>query len=395
MSRLALARAHRVAILGIGLIGCALAFGTTKRGIDAPVPPPVAAPVPVVLAQVAKEEVPEYADGIGNVQAGASVTVRARVDGQLERLLFEEGQDVAEGQVVAEIDPRALRAQLGQARAQRARDEALLENARADLSRYEGLSSKDSVSRQTLNTQRAQVAQLEAVVENDRAQVELAEVQLSYATIRSPIAGRTGMRLTDAGNLVRAAEATGIVVVNRIDPVYLLFSLPEGDLARVREAERRAGGEALKVLALGREDEELLGEGKLLLVNNQIDANSGTVQLKAAIPNATHRLWPGQYVNARLVLGADRNALVVPAAAVQRGPKGPFVYVVDGERKAELRPVELTRLQAGKAVVRSGLAAGEHVVVVGQSKLRPGARIVEAGESSRRPSGARDPGKSG
>lgn len=362
-----------------------LAWWTTLHRVDASTTKPAAPPVPVVSALAALGDLPDFIGGVGSVQAGASVTVRARVDGQLEELLFKEGQDVTAGQLLARIDPRALQAQLEQARAQKAKDEALLTNARADLGRYEDLNAKDSVSRQTLYTQRAQVAQFEALVKTDQALLDLAEVQRGYAIIRAPISGRTGMQLTDVGNLVRASEVSGIVVINQIDQVNLLFSLPEGALERVRAALHAAGEQALEVLALGRDESAVLGKGRLLLVNNQIDTGTGTVQLKAVFPNQEHQLWPGQYVNARLILGLDLKALVVPAAAVQRGPDGPFVYVIGEEGKAQLRPVHVVKLQDGKALIGTGLTVGERVVVAGQAKLRNGARVAEAGQSDGNP----------
>lgn len=338
-----------------------------------------APPVPVLVATVRQSDEDDYTSGIGNVQATASVTLRARVDGQLQTLNFREGQDVRAGDLLAQIDPRMFQAQLEQALAQKQKDEALLGNARVDLERYADLLRLDAISRQSVDTQRAQVAQLEAALRADQAQVDSARVQLGYTRITSPLSGRTGIRLVDAGNLVRAAEATGIVVVNQIDPVSVVFTLAEGQLARVNQALGKAREQPLKVVASGRENGEILGEGSLLLVNNQIDTASGTVQLKASFANREHRLWPGQFVKVRLLLGTIDDALVVPASAIQRGPNGTFVYLVGPDSKVALRPVRVERIVDGKAIVAAGLAAGDAVVAEGQGKLRPGATISDVG----------------
>lgn len=332
-------------------------------------------PVPVVLAKAQRENVADYLDGIGTVQASASATVRVRVDGQLQRLYFVEGQDVKAGDVLAQIDPAALQAQLKLAQAQLARDQAALANARSDLKRYSDLVEVGSVAKQTLDTQRAVVAQDEATVVADQAQVDYARVQLDYTTIKAPFSGRTGVRLVDVGNLVRASEATGIVVINQVDPVTLNFTLPEDQFTRINSAIKQSKGKPLAVQALG-DSQQVLAEGKLLLLNNQIDATSATIQLKAQFDNRDHQLWPGQFVSARLLLGETRDALVVPAAAVQRGPDGTFVYVYANDKVA-LQKVTVLRLQGDKAVLAEGLQDEQLVVVDGQSKLRPGATVVE------------------
>ncbi len=336
--------------------------------------PAAQAAVSVVLAKVTSEEVADSIAGIGTVQASASVTIRARVDGELQRILFSEGQDVHAGDVLAQIDPRPFQAQVDQAAAQLARDEAQVANAQLDLKRNAGLLALDSIAQQTYDTQKAQLAQYQATVRADRAQLDYARVQLGYTSIGAPINGRTGMRLTDAGNLVRAAEATGIVTVNQIDPVTLTFTIAEDNFARVSAALKH-GKSPLQVLAYGRDETDLLGQGKLLLINNQIDAGTGTVQLKAQFANPEHKLWPGQFINVRLVLGNLANALVVPASAVQRGPEGAFVYSVRSDQTVEVSTVRVTLLRDSKAVIAEGLKAGDVVVADGQAKLRPGSRI--------------------
>lgn len=348
---------------------------------------PAPAPVPVLLTQVKKQDLVEYLSGIGTVQATASVTVRARVDGQLQSVAFREGQEVKAGDLLAQIDPRALQAQLEQVQAQKQKDEASLANARLDLQRYEDLVKLDASTRQTLDTQKALVAQLTAAVRADRAQVDYAAVQLGYTRITAPVSGRTGVRLVDAGNLVRAAEATGIVVVNQIDPISLVFTLPEEQVARIRAAalaggKSNKGESALTVQAYSRDGNEPLAQGRLLLVNNQIDSGSGTVQLKASFPNKAEKLWPGQFAQVRLLLGQQADALVVPASAVQRGPEGTFVYTVKADQTVAVRKVEVGRLQDGQAVIAKGVQEGETLVAEGQGRLRPGMAVAAIGQNS-------------
>jgi membrane fusion protein, multidrug efflux system len=340
-------------------------------------PPPTARPAPAVvatLARVLSENVPEYLIGVGTAQALATVTVRTRVDGQLERIGFVEGQDVKVGQMLAQLDSRAQRAQLEQAQAQKARDEAQLANARADLERYAGLIKEDATTQQTLDTQRALVAQLQAAVQTDTAQVHYAQVQLDYTTISAPLSGRVGARLVDPGNIVHAADPGGLVVINQIDPIAVVFTLPGDAVQPIIQAQRN--GRHLAVLAYARDAEQPLARGVLVLLNNQIDTASGTVQLKARFANAEHSLWPGQYVNVRLFLGEQPGALTVPAGVVQRGQAGTYAYVIGADGKAQMRSIDVLRIQDGKAVIAKGLEAGETVVEDGQYKIRPGVAVV-------------------
>ena len=337
---------------------------------------PEAAPVPVRSAVVQRQDMPIYLTGVGTVTANQSVTVKVRVDGELDKVAFTEGQDVKAGQVLTQIDPRPFQAQLQQAVATEARDQAQLANARRDQQRYARLIKEDATTRQQLDTQNALVSQLEAAVQMDAAQVSYAKVQLGYTTITAPIGGRTGVRLVDAGNIVHATDNTGLVVINQIDPISVLFTLPEDEVTQINRVIAK-GGPALPVAALKRDTGELLGQGKLLLVNNQIDTTSGTVQLKALLPNPAHALWPGQYVNARLELGVRKAALTVAAQAVQRGQNGTYVYALDAQREARAQPVHIASIRDGIAVIDQGLKAGERVVVGGQYKLRPGLRTVE------------------
>jgi membrane fusion protein, multidrug efflux system len=347
-----------------------------------------APPVTVTTTTVKAQDVPTYLSGIGTVTPLYAVTVKARVDGQLDKVLFSEGQDVAAGMVLAQIDPRPLQAQLELAQAQKARDSAQLKNSIMDLERYTVLWKQDSIAQQTLATQQATVDQLKATVQADQATIDNAKVQLDYTTIRAPISGRTGVRLVDPGNIVRASDNTGIVSINQINPITVLFTLPEDRFQDINRAIQEHGRTALEVQAFGREDNTLLGTGKLMLVNNQIDTATGTVQLKAQFPNAAHKLWPGQYLNVHLKMGTRSGAATVPASVVQRGPNGLFAYVVNPDDTVAVRAIRVGPIQDGIAIVEEGLDAGARVVSDGQYKLKPGAKIVEA-----KPAGA-EPGKS-
>jgi multidrug efflux system membrane fusion protein len=369
-------RALVVVIVAAVAAGLAWRHAHTASAADAAEAAPEAAPVLVRSAVVKQQDVPIYLTGVGTVTANQSVTVKVRVDGELDKVAFTEGQDVKAGQVLAQIDPRPFQAQLQQAVATEAKDQAQLANARRDLQRYAKLIKEDATTRQQLDAQNALVSQLEAAVQMDAAQVSYAKVQLGYTTIAAPISGRTGVRLVDAGNIVHATDNTGLVVINQIDPIAVLFTLPEDEVTQINRV-LAAGGPALPVAALKRDTGEVLGQGKLLLVNNQIDTTSGTVQLKALFPNPAHALWPGQYVNARLQLGVRKAALTIAAPAVQRGQDGTYVYALDAQREARVQPVHVAAIQDGIAVVDQGLKAGERVVVTGQYKLRPGLRTVE------------------
>ncbi len=350
---------------------------------------PKAGPPPAIVATTAKvvqRDMPIYRAGIGTVTAALSVTVKPRVDGQLERVGFTEGQDVKAGQLLASIDPRTLQATLAQAQATRAKDAAQLANARVDLQRYTTLIAEDAATQQQLATQKALVAQLEAAVQTDDAAIRYAQVQLGFTSIVAPISGRVGARLVDPGNIVHASDATGLVVINQIDPITVLFTLPEADFQDVNRAINANKGktDGLVVEAYPRVGTELLGTGRLVLLNNQIDPTTGTVQLKGLFPNAAHTLWPGQFVNTRLVLGSRPKALVLPAAAVQRSQDATFVYVVDDADTVQQAPIHVIQNQDGLAVYDRGPAAGQRVVVDGQYKLRPGLKIVEASKAGAR-----------
>jgi multidrug efflux system membrane fusion protein len=370
----------RVVLIAVGatLLVAAIAWRSGYHVTKAADPAKAGAPpVPVITTTAKEQDVPTYLAGIGTVTPLYAVTVKARVDGQLDKVSFSEGQDVTAGTVLAQIDPRPFQAQLELAQAQKARDTAQLKNSITDLERYTVLWKQDSIAQQTLTTQQATVDQLKATVQADQATIDNAKVQLDYTTIRAPISGRTGVRLVDPGNIVRASDNTGIVGINQINPIAVLFTLPEDRFQDINRAIQEHGRTALTVQAFGREDNTLLGTGKLMLVNNQIDTATGTVQLKAQFPNAAHKLWPGQYVNVHLMTGTRSRASTVPASVVQRGPNGLFAYVVNPDDTVAVRAIRVGPIQDGIAIVDEGLEAGTRVVTDGQYKLKPGAKIVE------------------
>lgn len=345
-------------------------------------------PVPVVVAAVEQRTIPIAIDAIGTVQAYNTVTVRSRIDGQLTRIAFQEGQDVKAGTLLAQIDARSLQAALRQMEANVARDQAQLVSAEADLRRTTDLSSRQFATRQAVDTQLATVQQLKASIEAGRAQIDAARTQLDYATITAPIDGRTGMRLVDQGNIVRAGDATGIVTITQIQPIAAVFTVPEADLPAIQQRMASATSDhGITVTALDRTERKPLGEGELVLIDNQIDSQTGTIKLKARFPNETRTLWPGQFVNIRLNLDTVQNAIVVPAPVVQQGPKGSFAYVVRADRTVELRPVTVLRSADGVSMIGSGLKPGEQVVLDGQYRLKPDAkieivRVVDSGAKS-------------
>lgn len=338
-----------------------------RRGFD----PNRAIPVRVATAKSGDIELTITA--LGTVTARNTATVRPRVDGQLMRVAFREGQLVKAGDLLAEIDPRPFQVQLEQASGQLARDRALLANARLDLERYRGLLAKDSIARQQVDAQASLVQQYEGAVQTDQAQVDSARLQLVYARVTAPIPGRLGLRLVDTGNIVRAGDATGIVVITQTQPINVVFAVPAEHVATV--AARLAGSEPLRVEALDRDGGKVLASGKLTTLDNQIDPATGTVKLKAEFANADNALFPNQFVNARLRTETRQGATLVPAAAVQRGAQGSFVYVVDAESKVALKPVTVGPMQGDTVAIEKGVAVGEQLVVDGADKLRDGGRV--------------------
>jgi len=333
--------------------------------------------VAVDTAVAARQDVPIYLEGLGNVQAFYTAKINSRVDGQLEKVGFIEGQQVRKGDLLAQIDPRPLQAVLEQAQAMLAKDTAQLDSAKRDLDRYGVLAPKNLISEQVLDTQRALVAQLQAQLKVDGAAIDSARTQLEYATITAPFAGRTGIRLVDPGNIVHAADTTGIVVLTQIQPISVVFTLPEDAITQVTQA--MAAGE-LSVTALSRDDRTQLDSGTLALVDNQIDTTTGTVRLKATFQNTHNELWPGQFVNVRILLQQRHDAVTVPSVAVQRGPDGMFAYLVKADSTVDARPIETAEDIDGVTVIVGGLQAGDRVVTTNQYRLQPGAsvRVVAA-----------------
>jgi multidrug efflux system membrane fusion protein len=317
-------------------------------------------------------DVPIYLLGLGTVQAFYTVTVTARVDGELQRIAFTEGQQVRKGDLLAQIDPRPNQAAYEQAVATKAKDAAQLENAKRDLDRYTLLQPQDLASKQTVDTARALVDQLKAQVAVDQALIDNARAQLDYTRITSPINGRTGIRLIDPGNIVHAAATTGIVVVTQVQPISVIFTLPEEDLSAVGAA--LAAG-PVAVTTLSRDGNTELDQGTLTLIDNEIDQATGTARLKATFSNTRNTLWPGQYVNARVLVRTDRNALTLPTSAVQLGPNGPFTYVIKSDSTVEVRPLKLGEESGNLTVVKSGIALNERVVTSNQYRLQAGVRV--------------------
>ena len=335
--------------------------------------------VPVVAAAATTADVGVLLDGLGSVTPVATVTVRSRIDGQLMKLLFKEGQVVRAGDLLAEIDARPAQVQLATAEGQLARDQSLLKNAQIDLERYKTLFQQDSIAKQQLDTQDALVRQYEATLKMDRASIDSARLQLDYSRITAPVGGRLGLRQVDLGNIVRSGDANGLVVITQLQPITVVFSIPEDSLPpvmkKLREGEKR--GEKLQVSALDRAGKTQLATGMLITVDNQIDPATGTVKLKAQFANEDLSLFPNQFVNVRMLVDTKVGATVVPAAAVQRGTPGTFVYAVDPETKmVSVRKVKLGPAQGETVSVEEGIKPGTLVVVDGADKLREGA-VVE------------------
>ncbi|MDP2296416.1 MAG: efflux RND transporter periplasmic adaptor subunit [Pseudolabrys sp.] len=340
-------------------------------------------PVPVLVAPAKLADVPVYIDAVGTTKALNSVTVRPQVDGKLISVAFKEGQDVKKGDVLARIDPTTYQAQLDQAVAKKAQDQALLTNAQNDLARYEQLAATNAVNRQQLDTQKSLVAQYTAQVQSDQAAVESAQATLAYTTIKAPIDGRTGIRAVDEGNIVRASDSTGIVTITQLRPISVLFNLPQQYLSQVNDAFAKG---PLKVDAQRSDNDAVIDSGALTVVDNQVDASTGTVKLKADFPNANLQLWPGQFANIRLLIDTLQQVVVIPTGAVQRGPTGTFVYVIKDDNSATIRPIVVQKQDEAQTVIKSGVTPPERVVTTGFARLTDGAKVtVSSNDSSPAP----------
>jgi multidrug efflux system membrane fusion protein len=368
----------RISVLVVGLFAIA-AVGTgivvlhrsraepTQETQDAAVPP-----TPVVAGTVTAHPVPIYLRGVGTVIAFNNVVVRSQITGPLVKVSFRQGQTVKKGDVLAEIDPRPFQAQLDQAVANRDRDQAQLQNAEANLSRYVPLQSKGFATGQLVDTQKAQVAQLQAAVKGDEAVIESANVNLSYTKLTAPIDGVTGIRQIDQGNIIHPTDTNGLVDVTQIQPISLIFTLPQTTFPEIQQEMAKG---RVKVFAYSQDDRTELDEGHLLLIDNQIQQTTGTIRLRATFPNTKRMLWPGELVNARLLLRTDPDGLTIASGAVQQGPSGSYIYVIAPDQSVQARPVQVAQISEGQALIASGLKAGEQVVVDGQYRLQPGTHV--------------------
>jgi multidrug efflux system membrane fusion protein len=332
-------------------------------------------PVSVAVATATKQDVPYYLTGLGTVTPFNTVTVKSRVDGQLQKIHFTEGQFVREGDLLAEIDPRPFQVALEQMEGQLARDQAQLNDARVNFTRYDQLRKEGVIAQQQVDTQNATVGQLEGAVRADQAQIDNEKLQLVYCRITAPLSGRLGLRLVDQGNMIHASDANGLVVITQVQPIAVLFTLPEDSLQEVIQHMR--GGQ-LSVAGYSRDDQAKLADGKLVTIDNQIDPTTGTVRLKAVFQNQDLSLWPNQFVNIRLMLDVRKNAIVVPLAAVQRGSQGTYIYTVK-DRHANLQPVQVDLNQGNISLIAKGIAEGDQVVVDGQDKLQSGSAVEPHG----------------
>jgi multidrug efflux system membrane fusion protein len=368
--RIVIPAALLVAVLALGgSLALAQRVPFTRKA-----PPPAPAPtVPVVAGTVSSHDVPIYLEGVGTVIAYNTVVVRSQIQGQITKIAFTEGQSVHAGDLLAQIDPRPYQAQLDQLIATRDRDQAQLTNAQANLGRYTRLGQQGWATPQLVETQEAQVKQLQNAIKADEALIEAAQVQLGYTSLTSPIHGITGVRQVDIGNIIHPADPNGLVVVTQIEPISVIFTLPETDLPKIQQ---QMPNGPLAVLAYSQDDTIKLDEGKLTLVDNEILQTTGTIRLKAEFPNTAHRLWPGELINVWLLLNTRHDGLTVPASAVQQGQNGAFAYVISPDGTVQLRPILVSQIRGGQALIDAGLSANEQVVVDGQYKLRPGTHVT-------------------
>jgi len=366
-----------LAVAGLGYFGWQRFRGEDQATAAANAQKTARNAVRVSVALVEKADFPVYLTGLGTVQAFNTVVVRSRVDGQIDKIAFKEGQLVKQGELLAEIDPRPYQATLDQAKAKKEQDEANLANANLDLQRYTKLG--EFATRQQLDTQRSTVQQLTAQIAADTAAIANAQTQLDYTTIKAPISGLVGLRQVDLGNIVNAATQTGIVTITQIEPISVIFTAPEEQLPYINEAQAVA---PLKTIAITTDGKKTLAEGALAVVNNQVDSTSGTIRLKAVFDNKDHALWPGQSVSTRLLVQTIKGATVVPDDAIQHGTEGLYAFVVNQDNKAELRKVKVSQSIDGRSVVETGLSPGQQVITAGQYKVQSGTLVSTAVASS-------------
>jgi membrane fusion protein, multidrug efflux system len=367
--KLVIFAATLIAAGGVALAAKHLA-AATEPGQTA-VPPPA---VPVVSGTVHQGDVPIYLRGVGTVIAYNNVIVRSQITGQIVKIAFTQGQTVHQGDLLAEIDPRPYQAQLDQATANRDRDQAQVVNAQANLGRYTSLEQKGYASTQLVDTQNAQLAQLQAMVKSDEGVIEQAQANLSYTKLTAPIDSVTGIRQVDIGNIIHPTDPNGLVDLTQVQPISLIFSLPQTDFVEIQQEMAKG---PLTVLAYSQDDKTKLDEGKLDLIDNQIVQTTGTVRLRASFPNAKRLLWPGELIDARLLLDTRHDGLTIPASAVQQGPSGSFVWVIGPDETVQTRPVTISQISEGQALVDAGLQANEKIVANGQYRLVAGARVQE------------------
>ena len=362
-----------VLIIALLVVGAAAVLADTRwwgSSISRPAAHGSGPSIPVVTDKARRADVPIFLTGLGTVQAFNSVLIKSRVDGQIVKVRYEEGKEVRAGDVLIEIDRAPFEAVLAQAEANKLKDQAQLDNARLDLARYTGLAKTFASTTQQVDTARALVAQTEASIKADQALIDTAQVQLNYSTIRSPIDGRAGTRLVDAGNIVRATDSTGIVSINQIHPIFVSFALPSDSLPQLRAAK---DGEVM-VTALDR-DAEVLATGVLAVIDNQINPATGTINYKAKFDNADDALWPGQFVKLRIQLATRRNVIAVPVTAVQQGPDGPYAFVVGDDRIVQKRPLKVGVLNKTTAIIDGGLQPGEQIVTDGHYRIQAGSKV--------------------